>query len=207
MCHFLAIRITLTHILFIFEPFLEITKVMEGDKPTGSMVIPLYVMVWNDLIKREQDLPRRGSLYPMISAMIKKTDGILQEALGCETLVMETILNPAFRLRFFSKHFGPTSSKFQEAEAVLDKNFEFYLESFPTKPKSSNHYPSFRRVESGTSRRAFFSEVFSDHEEDEMGADKQLQDYLQGVIKMKAPEYDCEDPAAALLWWKVSIIH
>ena len=40
-----------------------------------------------------------------------------------------------------------------------------------------------------------------------MGADKQLQDYLQGVIKMKAPEYDCEDPAAALLWWTVSIIH
>ena len=153
------------------------------------------------------DLTRRGSLYPMISAMIKKTDGILQEALGCETLVMATILNPAFRLRFFSKHFGPTSSKFQEAEAVLDKNFDFYLESFPTKPKSSNHYPSFRRVESGTSRWEFFSEVFSDHEEDDMGADKQLQDYFQGVIKMKAPEYDCEDPAAALLWWQVSIIH
>ena len=56
----------------------------------------------------------------MYQKMIIKLEEYQEEALGCETLVMVTLLHPAFRLRFFA-HCWP--EKEQEARLLLEKHF------------------------------------------------------------------------------------
>ncbi len=176
------------------------TKHMEGDKHTGCMVIPQYFQLLNDLEDRLDNLDFHDALHSMISEMLRKTKGYLEEALHCETLVMSTILNPCFRLCFFSKNFGKTSTAFIEAEATLLKIFGIYQRSIPPPQALTNETDV---VKAGRVCGSQIFHNFSDDDSDEIEGDQQLQDYLQAIIKMKGPDYDVSDPEAALLWWRV----
>lgn len=76
------------------KPFWLITKQMEGNAPTGAMVIPQYVKFLESLKAREQNVS--DALYPMIAALITKAQGYLDEALVFETNAMATLLHPEF---------------------------------------------------------------------------------------------------------------
>lgn len=110
------------------EPFLTITKQMAGNMPTGAMVIPQYVDLRATLQAREHKMSHGYALYPMLAAMISKLQVYLDEALACETLVMATILHPAFRLQFFERHFEKTSATYIKAESTFNQIFKDYQE-------------------------------------------------------------------------------
>lgn len=78
---------------------------MEGNMPTGAMVIPKYIELQAKLQAQEKNLRTTDALHPMIAAMITKLQGYLDKAIACETLVIATILHPAFQLKFFEKFF------------------------------------------------------------------------------------------------------
>lgn len=69
---------------------------MEGDGPTGSMVIPEFYALKAHLANRAKDLSIGDALLPMIMSMQACVDKYLQEALRCDTTVMASLLNPFF---------------------------------------------------------------------------------------------------------------
>lgn len=184
------------------QPFLEVTKRMEGDQPTGCMVIAEYVELKKTLHARSERLDTTDAMYPMLAAMLEKTQQILEEALKCEPLVMACLLHPAFRLRFFHAFFGKTSSVSFRAEALFNSEFKMYQAGFAMKDKPSNTRGDSHSESTEDVQPSIFA-VYSDMQEEEMGDDDQLRDYLGGRDRMKAPEYDLRDPNSALQWWKV----
>jgi len=75
---------------------------MERNGPTGAFVLANYYQTIKDLKKKEAAGAQENALHPMYHKMIMKLKEYQEEALGCETLVMATLLHPAFQLRFFS---------------------------------------------------------------------------------------------------------
>lgn len=98
------------------QPFMKTTHLLEGDGPTGCMVIPQYVELHSTLEKKIAPLSTSDAIYPMLAKMKEKTNEYLNEALGCETLVMATVLHPFFCLKFFVKWFGECLKVTMEAE-------------------------------------------------------------------------------------------
>lgn len=175
---------------------------MESKKSTGSMAIPEYVELRKTLQDRVDALEVSDALYPMLATMLAKTQTYLDEALSCETLVMATMLHPAFRIRFFHSFFGKTSSQAIQAEATFTEQFKSY------QLRNSNQTGKSRCVSSdqphASSSKASYFDVYSDEEGDDMGDDNQLTDYLRGCDRMKDGAYNLSDPNSALQWWKVS---
>lgn len=193
-------------VIALFQRFLDATKRMEGDAPTGCMVIAEYIEIEKSLQARVQKLDIVDAMYPMLAAMLQKTQEILQEALSCDTLIMACILHPAFRLRFFHTFFGPTSAISIRAEALFNQHFQKYQASALANKDKSPNTPSTTQTElniKNLPQPSIFS-VYNDiHEEEATTNDNQLRDYLGARDRMKAPEYDMRDPKSALAWWKV----
>lgn len=176
---------------------------MEGDGPTGCMVIPQYVELRTSLDKKIEPLSTTDAIYPMLAKMREKTNEYMNEALQCETLVMATLLHPFFRLKFFAKHFGESSAVTINAEATLRRIHREYEMDNPATDESR---PKQRTNNSQTpvtsSPRPFIfcedSDVEAETEEPE---DVQIKNYLNKVDRMKTDEYDIQDPTAGLEWW------
>ncbi|KAI7961689.1 hypothetical protein MJO28_002178 [Puccinia striiformis f. sp. tritici] len=117
------------------EVFMVLTKEMEGDGPTGALVLPKYHMLKQTLIEKENDCGLDDPLYPMFQKMIKKLTVYLDEALGCETLVMATLLHPAFRLAAFEVYF-PTKKDL--AKKILTKYFHERKTELESKKKKNS---------------------------------------------------------------------
>ncbi|POV95465.1 hypothetical protein PSTT_16236 [Puccinia striiformis] len=114
------------------EVFMVLTKEMEGDGPTGALVLPKYYMLKETLIEKENDCSLDDPLHPMFQKMIKKLNVYFDEALNCETLVMATLLHPAFRLVAFEKYFP---KKKDAAEKILNKHFQERKNELESKKK------------------------------------------------------------------------
>ncbi|KAH9808411.1 hypothetical protein DFH28DRAFT_909786 [Melampsora americana] len=69
---------------------------MEGDGPTGCMVIPQYLKLRNSLEKKIEPLSTSDAIYPMLAKIKETTIEYMNKALACKTLVMATILHPFF---------------------------------------------------------------------------------------------------------------
>lgn len=183
------------------------THLMEGDGPTGCMVIPQYVELRNSLEKKINPLGTSDALYPMLAKMKEKTNEYLNEALGCETLVMATVLHPFFRLKFFIKWFGETSAVTMQAEATFRRLYREYESSSPaTKSTSQTEASKGSRGPSTSSPKPV---IFDSDSEQESEVDEQddlpLKNYLRGCDKMKTDKYDVQDPHSSLQWWKVRL--
>lgn len=70
---------------------------MEGDGSTGALVLPKYYVLKQTLVYKKNECHQSHPLYPMFFKMISKIESYLDETLGCETLVLATLLHPAFR--------------------------------------------------------------------------------------------------------------
>lgn len=155
---------------------MSITKQMEGNGPTGAMLIPHYIELQAKLKVWEQN--SSDALYPMIAAMITKAQGYLDEALACETLVMATLLHPDFRINFFEK----ISSTYINADSTFNRLFkEYQVQS--TQKKG----PTLQSEDQGSVSRPSISamfDVYSDNEanDEDLGNDSQVKDYLRGTL-------------------------
>lgn len=174
---------------------------MEGDKPTGCMVIAEDVELEKKLKARSERLESSDAMYSMIAAMLEKTQDILKEALSYETLIMACILHPAFRLRFFHTFFGKTPEISICAEALFNEHFKKYQES-ATKDKTSHAQPTSQPESTNEDEPSIFR-VYNNIQEEEMCDDTQMRDYLDARDWMKAPKYNMANPQSALAWWKV----
>lgn len=85
-----------TDISFFKQPFLELTKRLEGDGPTGAMVIPEFYALKTHLDERAEQLHVGDALLPMVASMQARVNRYFEEALQCNTTVMASLLNPHF---------------------------------------------------------------------------------------------------------------
>lgn len=190
------------------QPFLKMTLEMEGDGPTGCMVIPQYVELRNTLDKKIDVLTASDAMYPMLAKMREKTQEYLDEALSCQTLVMATVLHPFFRLKFFKKWFGTTSAITIKAESNLRSLYCNYEADAPSKAPIPVRTSKDRGDNVTSSPKAAIFAADSDEDSDsEDILDTQIDDYLRMGHKMNPSEYNVADPHAALEWWKVSCNH
>lgn len=87
---------TLEELTTELAPFLDFTKRMEGDGPTGCLVIPEFYALKVHLASQVEELSLGDALLPMIRSMQARVDKYFDEALQCDTTVMATLLNPFF---------------------------------------------------------------------------------------------------------------
>jgi len=69
---------------------------MEGDGPTGALVLANYFQTIKDLKKKEAAGARENVFHPMYHKMITKLEEYQEEALGFETLVMLMLYSSFF---------------------------------------------------------------------------------------------------------------
>ncbi|KAH9442805.1 hypothetical protein Pst134EB_027160 [Puccinia striiformis f. sp. tritici] len=179
------------------EPFAILTKEMEGDGSTGALVLPKYYVLKQTLTHKRDEFNRNKPLYPMFCKMVEKVETYLNEALGCESLVMATLLHPAFRLAAFGEFFPALKDRvekslfnlFQDRKTVIAKQKQAEVKTtnqdqntnLPSKPKSK----MFNLFHSSSAK----------------AENNELTVYLKGG---EVFEMDAEDTKSALIWWKVS---
>lgn len=179
---------------------------MEGDQPTGCMVIPQYVELRNTLNTKINALRATDAMYPMLAKMKEKTQEYLDEALSFQTLVMATLLHPFFRLKFFKKWFGATSTITMKAESDLRLLYREYEIDNPTSTIVSVRPSKDTSSAVGASspkESIFMADTDEDSDAEEL-LDTQVDNFLLMGHKMSISEYNVTDPHAALDWWRVS---
>merc|ERR1712137_233580 len=113
----------LRDMLDILTPYKFLTREMEGNIPTGCMVLVKYVQLKANMEDRLKVMHLNDPLYPMVDVMLGKIKLYLDEALACDTLVLAAVFHPGLRLRFFSHAFGEGSPEQDRAEALLEVEF------------------------------------------------------------------------------------
>lgn len=173
---------------------------MEGNAPTGALVLPEYVQLKNKLsLAVQSTLPGEG-LRLMLDKMLEKTSGYLEKALKCETLVMAAILNPMLGLPFFEEHFdwkvqlhAETLIKeyFESCKRELDLETpvpELSLVEPPmvSSPSNPSNPPVYRtRKKAPTVSLQEFELYYNDDD--------------------LVPASKADDPMSILRWWKVGV--
>lgn len=77
---------------------------MEGDFPSGAMVLVEYNRVKNSLINARTKTKSKP-LNDMIGVMMNQLNLYLKEALECNPLLLSTVMHPQYRLAFFQKFY------------------------------------------------------------------------------------------------------
>ena len=165
---------------------------MEGDGPTGALVLANYFQTIKDLKKKEAAGARENAFHPMYHKMITKLEEYQEEALQCETLVMATLLHPAFRLRFIA-HCWPQKEK--EAQSLLEKHFnkrEALLK------KSQDDIEELEKDTPKVDNDNIF-ELFN--APPDSAESKELEAYIKNMDRSTGPA--AKDLKSVLIWWKV----
>ena len=169
---------------------------MESDGPTGAFVLANYYQTIKDLKKKEAAGSRENSLHPMYHKMIMKLEEYQDEALGCETLVMATLLHPAFRLRFFA-HCWP--EKEQQARSLLEKHFN------KREARLKKNQDDIEELEKDTPK-VDNDNIFELFNAPPTSAEsKELEVYIKNMDRLPAPA--AKDQSSLLIWWKVCCLH
>ena len=167
---------------------------MEGNGPTGCMVIPEYYGLIQNLKQKEKRISRSHQLHPMFSKMIEKLENYLEEALECETLKIATALHPFYRIKIFETFFEDHTSKiekllekrFVERQSVLNQNGAKEVQFYGGRENSDDNEDIFSVLENKRSIQGI----------DELVMYKRHQDCPPNPKKEGSP--------SLLIWWKVS---
>lgn len=114
-----------TKLTLHYQPFLPITKQVEGNWPTRALVILEYVKLKNNLFERLGQAVPGNAIHTMLHTMINKTQGYLNKAVKCKTLVMAAMLNPMLGVSLFQEHFD--FDTLYGAEKLFQQQFEDHL--------------------------------------------------------------------------------
>jgi hypothetical protein len=171
---------------------------MEGDKPTGCMVLVKYVQLKASMEERLKTMHENDPLFPMVDIMIGKISMYLNEALECDTLVLASIFHPGLRLKFFAHTFGNDSIQHFRAQDLLESCFTTQRDSPDHQDQVTNTPPPTEVSASTNNFLNFYNEVVTSSKLNE------LDRYIQGIDPMAST--DMNDPQTALDWWKVSDI-
>lgn len=184
------------------QPYKYLTRDMEGDKPTGCMVLVKYVQLKASMEGRLKSMHQNDPLYPMVDIMIDKIIMYLNEALECETLILAAVFHPGLRVKFFSHSFGMGAVGNNQPEELLKMVFikkrdKLDFQDEPVTNQSKTNSPIKDRFAIGNNTfPQFYNDVVASSDLNE------LDRYLQGIDPMVSP--DANDPQYVLDWWKVS---
>lgn len=174
---------------------------MEGDKPTGCLVLVKYVQLKTSMEARLKRMHQNDPLFPMVDIMIDKIISYLNEALECDTLILAAVFHPGLRVKFFDHTFGNGSEGKNRAEELLKLVFtqqrdQMELNNPLTPAPTRSNSPEDEGF--GSTSLNFYNEVVTSSELDEVDR------YLQGIDPMGSS--DMNDPQSVLDWWKVSLV-
>ncbi|POW18007.1 hypothetical protein PSTT_00237 [Puccinia striiformis] len=177
------------------EPFAVLTKEMEGDGSTGALVLPKYYILKHTLSTKRDECDQNDPLYPMFCKMAEKTETYLKEALACESLVMATLLHPAFRLAAFEEFFPELKDRAEKTLANLfqDRKTRIASEKQANLKTTSNDAGPDPPIKPKSKIFNLFHSSSAKAENDELSV------YLKGG---EVFELDAEDTKSALTWWK-----
>ncbi|KAI7937766.1 hypothetical protein MJO29_015081, partial [Puccinia striiformis f. sp. tritici] len=175
------------------EPFAIMTKEMEGDGSTGALVLPKYYVLKQSLNHKRNECNRNNSLYPMFAQMAAKLETYLDEALACETLVVATLLHPAFRLATFEEFFPAHKVR---AEQTLVSLFHDCKSSLASKKDDEVKVTEDNQEKNPPNPRSKILNLF--HSSSSKAENDELTVYLKGG---EVFEMDAEDTRSALIWW------
>ncbi|POW11056.1 hypothetical protein PSTT_05573 [Puccinia striiformis] len=196
--HFKEIQFTAKDWMMIDElnqelkPFNRLTKIMEGDGPTGAFVLPNYYQIIADLKRKEEACDRGHAFHPMFVKMIDKLQVYQDEALNCETLGMATLLHPSFRLRLFS-HCWP--EKAIPAQQLLERHFSSQ-DKIMKNQKSNGKEKSTQTTQPINKENIF--ELFN--APPALDKNEELEAYIKNIDHTPGPS--AKDPKSVLVWWK-----
>ncbi|KAH9440236.1 hypothetical protein Pst134EB_030860 [Puccinia striiformis f. sp. tritici] len=173
------------------KPFNRLTKIMEGDGPTGAFVLPNYYQTIVDLKKKKEACDRGHALHLMFVKMITKPEVYQTEALECETLVMATILHPLFRLKLFSRCWP---AKLLRAEKLLERHFSKRQDLM--RKQEQNKTGISKKSSPGVNPENIFELFTSPQSTDES---KELEAYTKNIDRIPGPS--AKDAKALLRWW------
>lgn len=94
----------LKKLIDIMSPLRKYTRQMEGDKPTGSLVICMWLRLSAHLGQMKSKYAGAEDLVSALEAAIEKVRRYQLLAVRSRPLVIATTLNPLFRPRFFQQH-------------------------------------------------------------------------------------------------------
>lgn len=181
------------------------TKRIEGDSPTGSIVLFEYHKLKARLLDRLSSLSPDDTIKPMIEAMLKRTVKYMNEAMACDSLVLATVLNPAFRLGFFDIEYGENSKESRRASKLFQAAYTERSQKLDSRKSSVGTV-----TPSASSQKTL---VFHLYAKPNKSHDlSEIERYLQGIDPMILPDKtadndldssDSIDPNLSLSWWKV----
>lgn len=175
---------------------------MEGDGPTGCLVIPEFYALKVHLASRVEELTLGDALLPMIRSMQTRVDKYFDEALQCNTTVMATLLNPFFRLQFFEQAFGLEHNTTSRARKLLHDKFDARKSklALTAPPPPIQTPPEQVPKTSNMTGPGNLFQLFKPN--DPKVEANEIAAYLKGTHPMSAKD-DARKTKAVLPWWRV----
>lgn len=126
----------------VLKTFVEATARVEGNGPTGCIVLAEYKRVITELTGLRKDAKEFPSLVASINEMIKWLGKYQDESLNTECIILATILNPRSRGKFFTVHYPEHEFSSNLAiETAFNNLLEETNQERSPSPDASNHSP------------------------------------------------------------------
>lgn len=168
---------------------------MEGNFSSGCVLLPEYLRV-ADALKSVQETCEYPEVVDMINTMLILHAKYQTEAADSEAVLLATILNPRYRLKFLELHYLMHSDSAKEA---IEKVFEETLAAWPVTPPPSPKSP-LHPVPSEVDAYDVFGSSGSTHVDSAaLTRQGELKAYLDGTHPIKVTQ-------GPLDWWKVSCL-
>ena len=181
--------------------FAKLTTTMEGDGPTGALVIPKYMDLKDHIEDKIEASHPSDSLYPMHCVMLNRVQDYLTEAMQCDTLIIATILHPFFRLTVFEMEFGAESIQMDTCRKLIEATFARFQ---PSRDASNTQESSTVSMSDTSSnpRQGFLARLAAKASKVPHSSSDELEKYLVADISLKG--FRIDDLECPLKWWKVS---
>ncbi|KAI7955077.1 hypothetical protein MJO28_005477 [Puccinia striiformis f. sp. tritici] len=178
------------HLNETLSEFYFLTKKMEGDYSSGSMILSEYHQV-EDFLNTKLATTDDSEFQAMLRRMLTKTNTYLQEALACDAILIATALNPCFRLSIYQAWFPDYYTYTSNLLQILfdTKKAEVNATKEPT--PAPRHKKSDRSKQGLNHKFDFFPDAVEEPVADE------LTTYLGGIYKL-----DSDSVSESLDWWK-----
>lgn len=165
---------------------------MEGDCASGSVLLAEYLRV-TEVLRQLRDASHFPSLINMIDTMLVKLAVYQAEAALSDVIILATVMNPKYRLKFFDLHYPEHS---EIARELIESKFQAYLSDWPVTP------PSTPPPVPATSDPFDHFDIFTSsatHQSSDSIRMAELEVYLQGTVPITPGQSE-------LTWWKVRFV-
>jgi hypothetical protein len=166
---------------------------MEGDFASGSVVLAEYLRV-NEVLQQLRDASNFPSIMQMIDTMLVKLLVYQDEAASSDVIILATVMNPKYRLRFFDLHYPEYA---ETARELIESAFQDRLKDWPVTPPSTP--PPGSRSNTPFDQFDVFTSAATFQSSDSIRS-SELEIYLQGTVPITPGQSE-------LSWWLVSFHH